>query len=89
MNADTKVLSARMMSARRRHLRSAEERSFPKYVAGMTAADYIRRYNALNLNAARGQRMTLEFDVNTTISASSTYDPLTPLCVETTNDEEI
>lgn len=83
MAADTKVLIARMMTARRRFLRSAEEREFPRYVAGMTAAEYIRRYNALNLRQGR----TLEFDVNTTISASRTYDPLTPLCVETTNEK--
>jgi hypothetical protein len=85
MAADTKVLIARMMTDRRRFLRSAEERKFPRYVAGMTAAEYIRRYNALNLRQGR----TLDFDVNTTISASRTYDPLTPLCVETINNEEI
>ena len=87
MTADTKVLIARMMTDRRRYLRSAEERSFPKYVAGMTAADYILRHNALNAKAMRVGGAALEFDVNTTISASSTYDPLTPLCVETTNEE--
>lgn len=88
MTADTKVLIARMMTARRRFLRSAEKREFPRYVAGMTAADYIRRYNAMNGRVCAGQA-SLDFDMNTTTSASSTYDPLTPLCLETTNNEEI
>jgi hypothetical protein len=88
MAADTKVLIARMMTARRRFLRSAEKREFPFYVAGMTAADYIRRYNALNVRVYAGQT-SLDFDMNTTASASSTYDRRTPLCVETINNEEI
>lgn len=83
---DQKLKIRRMMDARRREQRKPEARIFPKYSPGMTAGDYVRRYNALNCGNYR-TRVTLEFIPETLISESSTYDPLTPLFFEGLNHD--
>lgn len=78
---DQKIKIRRMMDNLRREKRKPDLRTFPKYFPGMTAADYIRRYNALNGNSYV-PRVTLEFITDSIITESRTYDPLTPLCLE-------
>lgn len=76
-----KLQVRRLMDSIRREQRKPEARLFPKYFPGMTAGEYVRRYNALNCGQYR-TRITLDFDPETLASESSTYDPLTPLCLE-------
>ena len=83
ITSEEKAKIRRMMDARRRQLRAPVNRSYPHYYPGMTAADYIRRYNAMNGHAYQ-DRCTLEFITETIVSESRTYDPLTPLCFEET-----
>lgn len=80
---EQKLKIRRLMDSIRREQRKPEARVFPRYFVGMTAGDYVRRYNALNCGQYR-TRITLDFDPETLCSESSTYDPLTPLCLEET-----
>lgn len=81
LTPDQKTKIRRLMDNRRRQLRTLDARVFPKYFPGMTAGEYVRRYNALNCDQYR-TRITLDFDPETLTSESSTYDPLTLLCTE-------
>lgn len=82
---EQKAAISRFMATRRRELRKPENRSFPRYFPGMTAGEYIRRFNAMNGHAYQN-RCTLDFIPETLASESRTYDPLIPLCMEDVND---
>ena len=81
LTPEQKTKISRYMAALRREQRKPEARVFPKYFPGMTAGDYVRRYNALNCGQYR-TRITLDFTPESMASESRTYDPLTPLCLE-------
>lgn len=81
LTPDQKSKIRRFMANIRRKQCKPEARVFPCYFPGMTAGEYVRRYNALNCGPYH-QRITLDFDPETLASESSTYDPLTPLCIE-------
>lgn len=76
-----KAQISKLMAALRREKRTPVKRVYPKYAPGMTAGEYVRRFNALNAGTYQG-RATLDFDPDTLARESSTYDPLTPLVVE-------
>lgn len=81
LTPEQKAKLRRFKDNRRRELTKPEARVFPKYFPGMTAGDYVRRYNALNCGQYR-TRITLDFTPESMASESRTYDPLTPLCLE-------
>jgi len=78
---EQKAKIRQFMATRRHEMRKPETRVFPRYTPGMTAGDYIRRYNALNCGQYQ-KRITLDFIPETLASESRTYDPLAPLCIE-------
>lgn len=78
MSPDTKKQIQKLMADLRREKRTIK-RSYPKYTPGMTAAEYIRRFQALN---NYNQLALLPFQIETTIGASHTYDPSFPEVVE-------
>ncbi len=75
---DQLAAAKRLMTALRREKRVIR-RSYPKYQAGMTAAEYIRRFTSLN---AYNSLNLLPFQIDTIIGASHTYDPSFPEVVE-------
>lgn len=81
MNTDLRQKISNFMTNRRRQLRSLEARKFPPYFLGMTAGDYVRRYNALNASSYQ-PRITLDFTPESLAEPSHGYDPLEPLCTE-------
>jgi len=76
-----KAQISKLMAALRREKRTPPKREYPKYFKGMTAGEYVRRYNALNAGKYQKQ-VTLDFDPETLTRESSTYDPLTPVVTE-------
>lgn len=81
LTPDQKSALRRFKDNRRRELAKLEARVFPKYFPGMTAGDYVRRFNEINCRPYQ-KRVTLDFIPETLASESRTYDPLTPLCLE-------
>jgi hypothetical protein len=78
MSPDTKQKIQALMASLRAQKRVIK-RSYPKYQAGMTAAEYIRRYEALNNH---NQLMLLPMQIDTITGESHTYDPSIPEVVE-------
>ncbi len=76
-----KAQISKLMAALRREKRTPPKREYPKYSPCMTAGEYVRRYNALNVGKYQ-KRVTLDFDPDTLARESSTYDPLTPVVTE-------
>lgn len=81
LTPEQKAKIYRFMAARKRELSHPGKREYPRYELGMTAAEYIRRFNALNCDRYT-PRITLDFQIETCCTESRTYDPLTPLCEE-------
>lgn len=80
---DQKTQISKLMAELRREKRTPPKREYPKYSPGMTAGEYVRRYNALNVGKHDdSRRVTLDFDPDTLARESSTYDPLTPVVTE-------
>lgn len=77
-----KAQISKLMATLRREKRTPPKRKYPKYSPGMTAGEYVRRYNALNALNAGKYEVTLDFDPETLARESSTYDPLTPVVTE-------
>ena len=75
---DQLTAGKRLLAALRRQKRTIR-RSYPKYAPGMTAAEYIRRFTALNIT---NQINLLPFQIDTITGASHTYDPSFPEVVE-------
>jgi hypothetical protein len=78
VSPDTKKKIQKLMADLRREKRTIK-RSYPKYEPGMTAAEYIRQYEARNNH---NQLLLLPFQIETTIGESHTYDPSFPEVVE-------
>ena len=74
----------RFMAGRRRQL-TAINRRFPKFHEGMSTGEYVSLYTHLNRGSFDKQRAeVLPINLADYLNPCGLYDPLTPLCEETT-----